>query len=139
MRTVNIAVIALAVCFFGFLAYMVPATIRYREAADLLVGEYYNRYDAGDAAYIYANMLESALKAAAKPSDIEAAMRKTGKLRSRKQASFKLLKLDGSELYLRFDSVYDRAQATDQFTLVRENGTYRFAYLPNDAFPCSAR
>lgn len=139
MEILKKLVLGAAVCFLGFLVYAVPLTERSREAANALADEFYNRYNSGDFAYIHANMLAAGLKAAVAPEDIAAARAKTGRLKGRRPASFKLLRLDGGRLYLRFDAEYEKLAAQDQFYLAREGGALKLQYTPNDQFPCRSK
>ncbi|MDA8243511.1 MAG: hypothetical protein M0025_05265 [Elusimicrobia bacterium] len=124
------------ISLLAFLAYAVPVSLRAREAAESLADEYYNRYNSGDAAYIHASLFSSGLREKTSLEGITEARARTGRLVSRRPVAFKLLALDGSRLYSRFQAAYEKTSCEDQFYFRKEAGALKLEYFPNSGYPC---
>lgn len=129
-------IIVVSLCFFGFLAYVVPLAEKGRAATGEVVDEYYRRYNAGEFDYIRASLLTAGAREYSSTDTLRSAYEKLGKHTGGTRRSFKLLDLKGNRYYYRFDAAYEKLSTTDSFVLVKEKGGYRFEYLPNSYFPC---
>jgi len=131
-------VLALVLCLFAFLGYMVPMTERGRSATGSVVDEFYRRYNAGDFDYIRASLLSPAAREASSKDTLLTAYGKLGKHTGGLQKSFKLLDLKGNRFYYRFDASYEKGSAIDIFVLVRDQAGFKIENPPNASFPCLA-